>query len=239
MTVKKHFGIWSPEDDQPLPEPPYLNKILLDLWEGMFPLLAGGLALWLQSAMMVMAGYVFLPLGMAVALFVVAPTWAGLMVSCAKSARGGFLRIGDAVRGIFHLYWRSVALALPLVVLIGIVIITVQIVNANPDRQEMVLSLALQVGVTLTIVIVHIYLYPVLALYDTSVKKAVLLAGALAARFVWQTIVLALLGGALFALLPLHPLVLIVVIGPWCVIAANTTWRLARRILPPAAGIDK
>ena len=239
MTLKKHSGIWSQEDNQPVPEPPYVNKILLDLWEGMFPLVAGGLVLWLLINVTVMAGYVFLLLGMAVAVFVVAPTLAGLMASCAKSARGGFLRIGDAVRGIFHLYWRSVALALPLVILVGIITITVQIVTAYPDRQEMVFSLALQVGVTLTVVLAHIYLYPVLALYDTSVKKAVLLAGALAAKFVWQTIVLALLGGALLALGSLHPLVPIFVIGPWCVIAANTTWRLAQRILPPLAGIDK
>ena len=151
MAVKKHSGIWSPEDDQPVPEPPFVKKILLDLWEGMFPLVAGGLVLWLQIVVVGMAGYVFLPLGMAVALFVVAPTLAGMMVACAKSARGGFLRIGDAARGIWHLYGRSVVLALPLVIMIGIVLITVQIVKANPDRQEMVFSLALQVGVTLTV----------------------------------------------------------------------------------------
>lgn len=238
MTMRNRSGVWAPEDDQPLPEPPYFKKILLDLWEGLFTLVVGGLVVWFLLFTMVILGSEFLLLGLVIAAVLVAPAVAGLMVPCAKSARGGFLRLGDAARGVWRLYGRAVVLALPLVVLVAIMSLTSQIASAFPGRQELVFSLALQAGVTLTVVLAHIYIYPVLALFDTSLKQTVLLASALAVKFVWQTLLLALFGVALLAIMPVHPLAPIFVIGPWCVVATNTAWRLARRILPPDR-IDK
>lgn len=236
----KRSGVWSEEDAKPLPEPAFLRKIFEDLWDGLFVLVVWGLLLWLLGLVALYAGLVFLPLGLLIAAFTVAPGLVGLMSVCAKSARGGFMRLGDAWHGTRRFYRRSVMLTLPLAVIGALIWITQDIVRMYPERQELALSLALQVGIALTAVVLSIYVYPVLPLYDTRPRKTMLLAGVLVTRFLWQTGLLMILGLALLAATMLHPLVWLFIVGPWCVVAANTTYRLARRILPePESAIDK
>ena len=239
--TRRPSGIWAEEDDKPLPEPTFFRKIFEDLWEGLFVLVVWGFVLWCLGLVAIYASLVFLPLGLFVVALTVAPGLAGLMFACAKLARGGFIRLGDVWRGTFRLYWRSVVMALPLAVMGTLIWITMDIVRVHPERQEMALSLALQVGIVLTAAVLSVYVYPVLALYDTRPQKTVLLAGVLATRFIWQTLVLMILGLVLLTATMLHPLVWLFIFGPWCVVATNTTYRLARRILPDAeqSAIDK
>jgi hypothetical protein len=230
--MTKHSGVWSEEDDKPLPEPTFFRQVFQDIWDGLLVLIVWGFVLWLLGLIAIYAGLVFVPLGLFVAALTVAPGLVGLMVACGKAARGGFARLGEAVRGTFRLYGRSVVLALPMAVLGSLVALTMDVVRRFPDRQEMVFSLAFQIGIVLTVAVINIYLYPVLALYDTRFKQTVLLAGGLAARFIWQTLALSIFGLVLLAATMLHPLVWLFIVGPWCVVATNATYRLARRILP-------
>lgn len=236
--TKYSSGAWA-EDDQPLPEPTFFRKIFEDLWEGLFVLVVWGFLIWLLGLAAILIGLVSQPLGLIVAALTIAPALAGLMAACARGARGGFLRLGEAWRGTFHLYGRSVALALPLAILMALILVTRDVVAMTPGRSEMVASWALQVGVTLTVVVMHIYLYPVLALYDTSLKRTVLLAGVLAAKFIGQTLALLVFGAVLLAATLFHPLIWMLILGPWCVVTTNATYRLARRILPDPRAIDK
>ncbi len=236
--TKYSSGAWS-EDDRPPPEPTFFRKILEDLWEGLFVLVVWGFLIWLLGLAAIFIGLASRPLGLIVVALTVAPTLAGLMAACAKAARGGFLRLGEAWRGTFHLYGRSVALALPLAILMALILVTRDVVSMTPGRSEMVVSWALQLGVTLTVIVMHVYLYPVLALYDTPLKRTVLLAGVLVAKFIGQTLALLAFGAVLLAATMLHPLVWMFILGPWCVVATNTTYRLARRILPDQRAIDK
>jgi uncharacterized membrane protein YesL len=241
--MTKHSpGVWSEENVETLPEPTFLRKIVGDLWESLFTLVVWGLLMLLLGLAAIWVSLVFPLLGLIMAVFTVAPALAGLMVAYGKGARGSFVRLGDAVRGTFHLYWRSVALALPLMILVGLVSLTYTFLAANPNYQELAIAGALQIGVALTFVILFIYLYPVLALYDLSLKDTLILSAALAIRNIWQTVLLLIFGVALLALMLLtegNPIFWIFLPGPWCVVVMNATYRMARRLVPDQSAIDK
>jgi hypothetical protein len=239
MTYKRPSGVWSEEDDKPLPEPNYFRKTLGDWWEGLFTLVVWALGLLLLSLLSILIGYVSVPLAIMATAFTLGPGLAGLMVACARGARGGFIRLGDAWRGLPRVYGRSVLLALPLTLVLAMIVITRDVVAVAPGRTELVISWAFQTGVALTLAILHIYLYPVLALYDFPLKRTILVSAVLASRYLGQTIVLLVVAVALLATTTFHPLVWLFVIGAWCVIATNATWRMARVLLPDSNGIDK
>lgn len=215
---------WASEDEQPLPERPFFRKILEDLWEGYFTLIVWTLLLWVVSIPVVVTG----PVGIILAVFLLAPGLAGLMVASGKAASGGFARLGDAARGTARVYWRSVALALPLGLLLELMLLTTNIVNQYPERQEMILALAFQRGLSLVIAVLHIYLLPLLALYDTSLKQTVQVSMAMVGKFPLQTLALLVAAAALLALTTIHPLVWLIVPGIWCVVVMNATWRLTK-----------
>ncbi len=221
---------WPAEDDRPLPEPGFARKIVQDLWEGSFALLVWTLALWILGIALIVVGAWSVLLGLLVAALTLAPGLAGMLAITSNMARGGFARIGDAWRGTFHLYWRSVALTLPLVLCVAVVLITADIVSAFPGRRELFIAWGFQVGLGVIALILHLYLLPILALHDTSPKQAVRLALALAGKFIWQTLALLALGVGLLAATTLHPMVWLFVPGVWCVIVTNATWRMTRQI---------
>jgi hypothetical protein len=222
-----------------LPEPPFLRQILGDLWEGSFTLIVWALVLVVLYLLADFAGLFAPPLSLIVAAFTVAPGLVGMMVPTGKLARGGFSRLGDAVRGMLHLYWRSVALALPTALILVIAGITADIVRAAPERREIFIAWTLQISIGLMVAILHVYLFPVLALYDTSVKQTLALAMMLVGKFIWQTLALIVLAAGLLAATSLHPLVWLFVPGVWSVIVMNATWRMARQLVPNQSGIDK
>ena len=230
---------WSSEDDRPLPEPTYIRKVLSDIWDGSFVLLAWTLLLWVLGFLFIFASLVGMPPALLVAVFAVAPAVTGMMVMVSDSARGKFMRLGSALRGTRRFYWRSVALTLPLALLLWLILISADVVSKNPGHSELTIALALQVGVGLTMAILHIYVLPLLALLDTSVKQTALLAALLAGKFIWQTLALLLVCIALLALATLYLLVWLIVPGVWCVIVVNAAWRMARQVAPGLAGIDK
>ena len=232
-------GIWKSHDERPLPPPPFLRQVFTDMWEGMFALLVWTLALWVMTMPVILAGTLSVPLGMLVAAFTTAPGLASLLVPAANAARGGFARLADAPRGLIRLYGRSVALALPLAILAALNWVTSDIVKAYPGRAELSLVWALQVGFILVMAILHLYLFPLLALYDTPLKQTVALAAVLIGKCFWQTLVLLVVGVALLTATLIHPLVWLFVPGIWCVIVANATWRMVRRVVPSLTGIDK
>ena len=232
-------GIWKSHDERPLPPPPFLRQVFTDMWEGMFALLVWTLALWVMTMPVILAGTLSVPLGMLVAAFTTAPGLASLLVPAANAARGGFARLADAPRGLIRLYGRSVALALPLAILAALNWVTSDIVKAYPGRAELSLVWALQVGFILVMAILHLYLFPLLALYDTPLKQTIALAAALIGKCFWQTLALLIVGVALLTATLIHPLVWLFVPGIWCVIVANATWRMVRRVVPSLTGIDK
>ena len=209
------------------------------MWEGMFPLLVWTVVLWVITIPVMLAGTISVPLGMLVAAFTTAPGFASLLVPAANAARGGFSRLGDALRGFIRLYGRSVALALPLIILAAINWSTSDIVKAYPGRSELSLIWALQVGFILVMAILHVYVYPILALYNSPLKQTVALAAVLIGRCLWQTLVLFVVAMVLLAATLIHPLVWLFVPGIWCVIVTNATWRMVRRVVPGLTGIDK
>jgi hypothetical protein len=239
MTHQRPSGVWFEEDNKPLPEPGFFRKIFSDWWEGLFTLVVWTLGLVLGSIPSILISVVSAPVGIMSAAFTLGPGLAGLMVACATGARGGFIRLGDAWRGLRRVYWRSVLLALPLTLVLALILITRDVVAAASGRTELVISWAFQTGVALTLAILHIYLYPVLALYDFPVKRTVLVSAVLASKYVLQTIALLVVAAALFAATSFHPLIWLFVLGAWCVIATNATWRMARALLPDSDGIDK
>ncbi len=232
-------GLWKSHDERPLPPPPFLRQIFTDMWEGMFALLVWTLAVGVMTMPVILAGTLSVPLGMIVAAFTSAPGFASLLAPAANAARGGFARLGDAPRGLIRLYGRSVALALPLAILAALSWITSDIVRAFPGRAELSLIWALQIGSILAAAILHLYLYPILALYDTSLRQALALAAVLTGKCLWQTLLLLILGVALLAATLIHPLVWLFVPGIWCVVVTNSTFRMVRRVLPSLTGIDK
>ena len=231
---------WSSEDDRPLPEPTYIRKVLGDLWDGSLVLLVWTLLLWVPGFLFLFASMAGLPVALLVAVLGIAPVLTGMMVMVGRSAKGYFMRLGDAWRGMLRRYWRSVALTLPLALLLMLISVSFGIVDKYPDSRELLtFSLALQIGIALTMVILHLYLLPLLGLLDTSLKKTVLLAMLLAGKYIWQTLALLVVTIALLAVTNFHPLVWLLVPGVWCVIAVNATWRIARQGLPDRTGIDK
>lgn len=230
---------WHSEDEQPLPEPGFIRKVAEDVWEGLFSMVMWTLVLWVLGGVAIVAGVASAPLGLIVAACTLAPAVAGMMFMVGKMARGGFARVGDAWRGTLRLYGRSVALALPLVLVAALILATANIVRAFPDQSELFIAWALQLGIGLLIVAMHVYLFPVLALYDSTLKQTVGLAVVLAGRHVWQTVVLLALGAGLLALGMYIPLTWLLAPGVWCVVVMNATWRMARRLMPNPAGIDK
>jgi hypothetical protein len=230
---------WSSDDDKPLPESTFIRKVLSDFWDGSFVLLVWTLLLWILGILLIFASIIGMPLALLVAVFGLAPGLTGMLVMAGNSAKGSFMRLGDAVRGTFRLYWRSVALALPPALILMLIIISTKIASSAPDRRELTFSLALQVGIGLTVGVLHLYVLPLLALLNTPLKQTVLLAALLAGKFVWQTLALLAVSIALLALTTLHPLVWLIVPGMWCVIVGNAAWRLVRRAAPSLTGIDK
>jgi uncharacterized membrane protein YesL len=219
---------WTPEDESPLPEPPFFRKLGEDLWEGYFTLFVWTLVMWALCIPMIISSAIAVPLGVLVAALTLAPALTGLMTACGNAARGGFARLSDVAHGAFHFYWRSVLLALPLAVFIALILITTDVIAAAPERQEMFISWTLQIGLGLMVAVVTIYSLPVLALYDTPLKRTVWLAIALVGKYIWQTVALIVLAVALVALTALHPLVWLIVPSIWCVVVMNATWRLTR-----------
>jgi len=233
-------GVWKSRDDErPLPPPPFMRQIFTDMWEGMFALLVWTVAVLAITIPVMLAGTISVPLGMLVAAFTSAPGLASLLVPAAKAARGGFARLGDALRGLIRLYGRSVALALPLAILTALNWVTSDIVKAYPGRAELSLVWALQVGFIFVVAILHVYVYPILALYDTTLKQTVALAAVLIGKCLWQTLALLIVGAALLATTLIHPLVWLFIPGIWCVVVTNATWRMVRQVVPGLAGIDK
>jgi uncharacterized membrane protein YesL len=230
---------WSSQDNRPLPEPPYIRKVLSEIWDGSLVLIVWTLLLWVLGFLFIFASIVGLPVALLVAVLGIAPVLTGMLVMVGHSAKGGFMRLGDAWRGTFRLYWRSVALTLPLALFLALIMLSANIVSTVPDRRELAIVLALQIGIALTMVILHLYLLPLLALLDTPLKQTVMLAVLLAGKFIWQTLALLAVSIALLALTNLHPLVRLLVPGVWCVIVVNAAWRMARQAVPDLAGIDK
>lgn len=230
---------WSSQNDHPLPEPPYIRKVLSDFWDGSFVLLVWTLLLWVPGFMFIFASIVGLPVALLVVVLGIAPVLTGMLVMVGRSAKGSFMRLGDAWRGTLRLYWRSVALMLPLALLLALISLSANIVSTVPDRRELAIALALQIGVGLTMVILHVYLLPLLALLDGSLKQTVMLAVLLAGKFILQTLALLAVTIALLALSTLHPLVWLFVPGMWCVIVVNAAWRMVQQAVPDLAGIDK
>ena len=230
---------WSSEADRPPPEPTFLRKVLSDIWDGSFALLVWTLLLWVTGFMFIFASIMGRPLALLVAVLGIVPVLAGMLVMAGRSAKGSFMRLGDAWRGTRRLYWRSVALTLPLALLLMLIELSANIASAAPDHPELTIALALQIGVGLTIGILHLYLLPLLALLDTSLKQTAMLAVLLAGKFILRTLALLAVTVVLLALSTLHPLVWLVVPGVWCVIVVNAAWRMVQRAAPGLAGIDK
>ena len=230
---------WSSEDDRPLPEPTYIRKVLGDIWDGSLVLLMWTLLLWVPGFLFFFAVITGLPVALLVAVLGIAPVLTGMMVMVGRGAKGYFMRLGDAWRGMLRLYWRSVALTLPLALLLWLILSSADIASKNPGQSVLTISVALQIGIGLTLVVLHLYLLPLLALLDTPLKQTGILAVLLAGKFIWQTLALLAVSLALLALTNLHPLVWLVVPGVWCVIVVNAAWRMARQAVPDLAGIDK
>lgn len=230
---------WSSEADRPPPEPTYLRKVLSDIWDGSFVLIVWTLLLWVLGFMFIFASIVGRPVALLVVVLGIVPVLTGMLVMAGHSAKGSFMRLGDAWRGTRRLYWRSVALTLPLALLLALIELSANIVSAVPDRRELAIALALQIGIGLTMVILHLYLLPLLALLDTSLKQTVMLAVLLAGKFILQTLALLAVTIVLLALSTLHPLVWLVVPGVWCVIVVNAAWRMVQQAVPDLARIDK
>jgi len=221
---------WTPEDERPLPETPFFRQLGEDLWEGYFTLVVWALLLWVLSLPSVLVDAFAPPFGLIMLTFTVVPALAGLMVASGKAAKGGFTRVGDAARGTFRLYRRSVALALPLMLLLAMVTFTSGVIEAHPERPEMVLAAALQIGLSLAVAILHIYLLPVLALYETSLKQTFQIAMVLLGKHLWQTLALLALALVLLMLPVIHFLFWMVVPGVWSVVVMNATWRLSKNL---------
>ena len=232
-------GGWPSEDERPLPEPGFIRKIGEDLWEGFFVLFVWTLALGILSIPIIVAVSVAVPLGLLVAALTLAPALAGMMCMAGNMARGGFGRLGDAWRGVRRLYWRSVALTLPVAIWVTLLVVTANVVSAFPERRELLIGWAFQVGIGIVAAVLHIYLFPILALHDASLRQAVGLALTLAGKYVWQTLSLLALGGGLLVAAMFYPVVWLFAPEIWCVIAANATWRLTRRLAARPGGIDK
>jgi hypothetical protein len=232
-------GGWPSQDERPVPEPGFIRKIGEDLWEGFFVLFVWTVALGALSIPAIVAGSVAVPLGMLVAALVLAPGLAGMMCMAGNMARGGFGRLGDAWRGMLRLYWRSVALTLPVAIWVTLLLVTANVVSAYPERREFLIGWAFQVGIGIVAAVMHIYLFPTLALHDASLRQAVGLALTLAGKYVWQTLALLALGAGLLVAAVLYPIVWLFAPEIWCVIAANATWRLTRRLAARPGGIDK
>ena len=230
---------WSSEADRPPPEPTYLRKVLSDIWDGSFVLLVWTLLLWVTGFMFIFANIVGLPVALVVAVLGIVPLLTGMLVMAGHSAKGSFMRLGDAWRGTRRLYWRSVALTLPLALLLALIELSANVVSAAPDQRELAIALALQVGIGMTMGVLHLYLLPLLALLDTTLKQTVMLAVLLAGKFILQTLALLAVTLVLLALSTLHPLVWLVAPGVWCVIVVNAAWRMVRQAAPGLAGIDK
>ncbi len=227
-------GVWKVMDEPPPPEPSFVRQVIGDLWEGLFTLIVWTLAMFLFGLPAILIGGVIPFLGLVVAAFTLAPALAGLMTAAGSAARGGFTRLGQAWNGTFHLYKRSVALALPLVLLLAMVLATGSLVRQAPARLDFTLAWAFQIGIALALAVLHIYLYPILALYDTSLKQTLALAAILISRCIWQTILLLALGAGLLVATLMLPLVGLFAPGVWSVIVVNATWRMARRFIPSA-----
>lgn len=232
-------GGWPSPDERPLPEPGFVRKIGEDLWEGFFVLFVWTLALGILTVPTIVAGSVAVPLGLLVATLLLAPGLAGMMYMAGNLARGGFGRLGDGWRGTRRLYWRSVALTVPVAIWATLLIVTANVVSAYPERRELFIGWAFQVGIGIVAAVLHIYLFPTLALHDASLRQAVGLALTLAGKYVWQTLALLALGGGLLVAALFYPVVWLFAPGIWCVIAANATWRLTRRLAARPGGIDK
>jgi uncharacterized membrane protein YesL len=230
---------WSSEADRPPPEPAFLRKVLSDIWDGSFVLIVWTLLLWVPGLIFVFASIVGVPVALLVAVLGIAPILTGMLVMVGRSAKGSFMRLGDAWRGTRRLYWRSVALTLPLALLLALIELSANIVSEFPDRHELAIALALQVGIGLTMGILHLYLLPILALLDSSLKQTVMLAVLLAGKFILQTLALLAVTFVLLALSTLHPLVWLLVPGVWCVVVVNAAWRMIQQAAPGLAGIDK
>ncbi len=230
---------WSSEDDRPLPEPTYIRKVLGDIWDGSLVLLVWTLLLWVPGFLFLFAVITGLPVALLVAVLGIAPVLTGMMVMVGRGAKGYFMRLGDAWRGMLRLYWRSVALTLPLALLLWLILSSADTASKNPGQSVLTISVSLQIGIGLTMVVLHLYLLPLLALLDTPLKQTGILAVLLAGKFIWQTLALLAVSLALLALTNLHPLVWLVVPGVWCVIVVNAAWRMARQAVPDLAGIDK
>jgi uncharacterized membrane protein YesL len=236
---RRPSGGWRTEDERPLPEPGFVRKVAEDLWEGFFALFVWTVALWILGIPVIWAAVSSVPLGLLLAVLTLAPGLAGLMTIAGNLARGGFARLGDAWRGTFRLYWRSVALTLPMAFWAALILLTANIVSAFPERRELFIAWAFQVGIGMVGVMLHVYLFPILVLHDAAPRPAVGLAFMLAGKCIWQTLALLALGGVLLAATTLHPAVWLFVPGVWCVIAANATWRMTRQLAPNPDGIDK
>ena len=236
MSMSSPLPKWSSEADRPLPEPTYIRKVLSDIWDGSLVLLLWTLLLWVPGFLFIIVG---LPVALLVAVLGIAPVLTGMLVMGGRSAKGYFMRLGDAWRGMLRLYWHSVALTLPLALLLWLILSSADTVSKNPGQSVLTILVALQIGIGLTMVILHLYLLPLLALLDTPLKQTVILAMLLAGKFIWQTLALLAVSMALLALTNLHPLVWLLVPGVWCVIVVNAAWRMARQAVPDLAGIDK
>ncbi|MBN1887620.1 MAG: hypothetical protein JW850_06505 [Thermoflexales bacterium] len=222
---------WQAEDDDLLPDQPFIRKVAEDLWEGSLTLILWGVGLWILGLTLLYVMALFTPLGIALATLSLAPALAGLMVTTGKAAKGGFLRLSYAAQGVLHLYWRSVALAAPLAIWLVAFLITSSMMGLHPDDLIVSISWGTQVGLGITMAAFHIYLLPVLALRDTSLIETLRLAAALIVTFIWQTMGLAAAGIVLLALTTLHPLVWLFVPGLWCVIVMNATWRMSKHMV--------
>ena len=220
-------------DDPAQDDGRFLGNTILHIWENLATSLGGTLLLGLAilpAFLFSVASENILLAALAVLLLVV-PAWTGF---CYMTGRGVLQyppRLSDMLAAAVHYYWRSLGLGLPVVLVAVILLITVPWLTGPPAPPvPVVAGILLQLATLVVLCLLSVFSFPLLALYDLSLRQTWTYSLLLAVR--WPIAGIGLLALWVLQILlglwvsPTMWLFLPMVFGPF---AVNASLILARR----------
>lgn len=218
------------QDYAELNQQTYVKESALALWEGLARLiLAGALfALACLPALLILSFGLLLP-AILVGILTVSPAWAALNAQVARIIYREPGNVGSFLRAFGKFYLRSLLPGALMAVPLTAAGLTLPLLAVEPVPTQVWMGLAADIAGLFLLCNLYLYAYPILVIYDVSVRNALRNSLVLAARYLGNTLgLLAMAVLLVFIAVKVSTMLLIIFPACWLVFVINNC-RMALR----------
>lgn len=212
--------------DKDLPEldqNTYVKETALALWEGLPKIILCGFLFSLISLPAVLLGLLgFVFPAILLSIFTTGPAWTAMCATITRVVLRDPFSIIDFFRAFGHFYLRSLVLASMMALPFFSAAWCLPYLASPPVPSTIWVILGAGVTSVFFLAALYLYAYPLLALYDITVRTALRNSFLLAIRYLGNTLgLLALAGLLVWLAVRVHLLLLVILPAGWLVFAIN------------------